>query len=718
MSYSEIVKNISHISEEDILKNTKNDIFLAFKEAVSNSLEAIKSKKKLQPNYERASIVISVYAKSDTANEESFDYMIIKDNGIGLETKGFQRFCQYMNSSKGYNNKGTGRFFLLKSFKKAKYESSYLDENGKYYDVYFDFSIENRANDLFINIISEGESSKTDSETSLMLLPFDCDKESIRRYNPFLNIDAIKQKIIDNFLLEFILPSNDIVPYIVINKFINNTFSTTVEITLNDFPAIDKVDNVEVELNKINYDRKCIEKTNDIVNFKLYSAKSPDIKKNEVILTCNNQKTETMEIQDLLPSDKLSNDDRILLLVKSDYLDDAQNINNERQKFNFPKRSEIEKKIRKQTIEQADFNFSGETYLFREDLEKKINKKVGDMYPEVKELKIKKSDTVQKLKNRFLISNSVFEKVIKKLDINASPEDVLVEFYKAEAEILAKKDIEISNKIDEVLSINTSDNSYLDKIDDLSKQLVELIPIQNRNNLAQYIARRKLVLKTFENLLHQKTPFSIKEKHLHNLFLVKNRDNIYEDSNLWMLNEDFIYFTGKSEERLCDFKINGLNVFKSHFSEEEERYLNSLGENRKNKRPDILLFPEENKCIIIEFKNIDVNVATYLHQINQYAYWLRNFATEHFEFTQFYGYLIGEAIEARDVRAADGEFKTMYSGVGLYRPKKNIPCDSDEGKDGELYMEILPYEELLKRASIRNKIFIEKLGLDTSTEQK
>ena len=33
MSYSEIVKNISHISEEDILKNTKNDIFLAFKEA-------------------------------------------------------------------------------------------------------------------------------------------------------------------------------------------------------------------------------------------------------------------------------------------------------------------------------------------------------------------------------------------------------------------------------------------------------------------------------------------------------------------------------------------------------------------------------------------------------------------------------------------------------------------------------------------------------------
>lgn len=199
--------------------------------------------------------------------------------------------------------------------------------------------------------------------------------------------------------------------------------------------------------------------------------------------------------------------------------------------------------------------------------------------------------------------------------------------------------------------------------------------------------------------------------------MVKNKDNSHQDSNLWMLNEDFIYFTGKSEERLCDFKINDINVFNSKFPEEEERYLRSLGENRKIKRPDILLFPEENKCIIIEFKNIGVNVAEHLHQINQYAYWLRNFANENFEFTQFYGYLIGEAIEPRDVRASDGEFKTMYSGVGLYRPKKNIPCDNNENKDGELYMEILPYSELLERASSRNKIFIEKLGIDNTDKE-
>ena len=716
MSYTEIVSNISHISEEDILKNTKTDIFLAFKEAFSNALEAIKYKNKPVLNYNDGSVIVSIHTKQDMANEEIFDFMTIQDNGIGFEPSGFERFCQYINSSKGFNNKGTGRFFLLKSFKKSRYESTYLS-NSQYYDVSFNFSSENNPNNMFIDVLSEKESEHKKTQTILTLYPFDTDKESIRKYASFLNIENIKQKIIDNFLLEFVLHSKSGVPLIVINKYVNKNLTEHQQITADDFPSIDKVENVEIELSKINYDTKNIEKSDKAINFQLYSAKSPDIKKNEIILTCNNQKTEALDMQDLLPSDKLANDERILLLVKSEYLDDPQNINNERQKFNFPKRSDIEKKLKKQNIEQSDFNFSEETYLFRDDLERKINKKVADMYPEVKELKVKKCDTVQKLKNRFLISNSVFDKVVKKLDINASPEDVLVEFYRAEAEVLAKKDIEISNKIDEVLSIDTSQDNYMNRLDELSSQLVELIPIQNRNNLAQYVARRKLVLKTFENILNQKMPFEIKERQLHNLFLVKNKDNSHQDSNLWMLNEDFIYFTGKSEERLCDFKINDINVFNSKFPEEEERYLRSLGENRKIKRPDILLFPEENKCIIIEFKNIDVNVAEHLHQINQYAYWLRNFANENFEFTQFYGYLIGEAIEPRDVRASDGEFKTMYSGVGLYRPKKNIPCDNNENKDGELYMEILPYSELLERASSRNKIFIEKLGIDNTDKE-
>ena len=90
---------------------------------------------------------------------------------------------------------------------------------------------------------------------------------------------------------------------------------------------------------------------------------------------------------------------------------------------------------------------------------------------------------------------------------------------------------------------------------------------------------------------------NIDEKLLHNLIFQQSSDNP-EDSDLWLINEDFIYFKGNSEYRLNEIEIDGQKLLKTEFSLEEEEYLNSLGENRKIKKPDILLFPDEGKCII------------------------------------------------------------------------------------------------------------------------
>lgn len=714
MSYFEVLQNISHIAEENILKNTKKDAFLAFKEAFNNSLEAIKDKNAPEKTYKNGNLIISIHTKKNITQEEILDFITIKDNGTGFIPAGFKRFCKYIDSSKGYNNKGTGRFFLLKSFKKLVYDSIYQN-NEDFYHVCFEFSSAFPSKDMFIRIVSEEKTTLKETGTSLCLYPFDSTPDDVKDYKFFLDVDILKKSIIDKFLLEFVLHSNTGLPKILIQKYDDkNNLINELQIEKKDFPTIDKKDNMEVAFCKINYDNQTIEKTDNSAEFQLYISKSNQIDKNQIILTCNNQNAERLNFQSLLPSDTFPNEDRLLLFVKSEYLDNPQNSNEERLKFNLTTRSEIQKILKKQDSLQSDFNFSNEIYLFKDDIEKKANEKTEEIYPEIRRMKKDKSETATKLKERFLISDKVFDKVVKKMNINTSPETFLVEFYKAEAEILAKADITISNKIDEVSKIDTSDDNYMETLDKLSTEIVEMIPLQNRNNLAQYVARRNLVLKAFDNILNHMKDDEIKERHLHNLFLVKNKENTYEDSNLWMLNEDFIYFTGKSEERLCDYKIGEEKVFRDEFSDEESKYLQSLGENRKLKRPDILLFPEENKCIIIEFKNIDVNVSDHLSQINKYAYWLRNFSNPCFKFTQFYGYLIGEAIEPRDIRAADGEYKTMYNGLGLFKPKANIPCDNDEKQDGELYMEVLPYSALLERAITRNKIFIEKLGIESS----
>ena len=175
-----------------------------------------------------------------------------------------------------------------------------------------------------------------------------------------------------------------------------------------------------------------------------------------------------------------------------------------------------------------------------------------------------------------------------------------------------------------------------------------------------------------------------------------------------MINEEFIYFKGFSEHKLEDIEYEGKKLFDKPFSEEDKRYLNSLGEKRLSKRPDILLFPDEGKCIIIEFKAPDVNVAEHLEQINFYASLLLNYTIDELKILSFYGYLIGESIEDRDVRGRVSSFEYSPNFHYWFKPSEKV-INFNGGNNGNIYTEIIKYSDLLERAQLRNKIFIDKL---------
>jgi hypothetical protein len=211
-------------------------------------------------------------------------------------------------------------------------------------------------------------------------------------------------------------------------------------------------------------------------------------------------------------------------------------------------------------------------------------------------------------------------------------------------------------------------------------------------------------------LLIQKTNGrNIDEKLLHNVIFQQSHKQP-DQSDLWLVNEDFIFFKGTSEEKLKDVLINEQPLLRDALTDQEREYRLSLGEDRYTKRPDVLLFPDEGKCIVIEFKNPDVNVMDHLAQINNYASLIKNFAQSHFSFQTFYGYLIGEKINPFDVRSADSDFKEAYHFDYLFRPSKAVAdFFSKEKADGTLYTEVIKYSTLLERAKRRNEIFIQKL---------
>ncbi|GHV92372.1 hypothetical protein AGMMS50268_28750 [Spirochaetia bacterium] len=128
-----------------------------------------------------------------------------------------------------------------------------------------------------------------------------------------------------------------------------------------------------------------------------------------------------------------------------------------------------------------------------------------------------------------------------------------------------------------------------------------------------------------------------------------------------------------------------------------------------SRRPDVLLFPDEGKCIIVEFKAPDVDVTKHLAQIDQYATLILNYTEDKYLFNTFYGYLIGEAIERRDVLGVVSTWEEAQHFKYFLRPSAKVNSFDASRGNGSIYTEIIKYSTLLERAKLRNKIFIDKL---------
>jgi hypothetical protein len=86
----------------------------------------------------------------------------------------------------------------------------------------------------------------------------------------------------------------------------------------------------------------------------------------------------------------------------------------------------------------------------------------------------------------------------------------------------------------------------------------------------------------------------------------------------------------------------------------------------------------------------------------------RNYTADEFQITVFYGFLIGENIEDRDVRGRVSRFENSLHLDYWFRPSEKVN-GFDGRSDGSIYTEVIKYSTLLQRAKLRNKIFIDKL---------
>lgn len=674
-------------------------------EAFTNGLEAIELRRRKGDHF-APSIFVDLFFNIDLEGEISgLSRIVVSDNGIGFDDENFKRLQIYKDESKGFSNRGSGRLQLIHSFVKVKFESTYKEDGAiKKREFVLSKRDEFLNNNAILQLISEDNCSADTEIRTKVLLEELRENVDIKFYKD-ITIEEIKSALIDHYIMQFCAYGPNM-PTITITFFKGNEQFREEHITTEDIPRpTDDDQTIEVPICKISNDMKRIEPTGHNVDITIKSFKLPStqIKRNAVKVTCKKELVDSVKVKmDCLPPELEVDSHRFLFLLSSNYFDD--NMGDTRDSFEVLNKTEFKKRAKQfGTITPQ---------VVLDDIETKVSEKASEMYTEIAEQKDIHEQQLQELKDTYMLS----EEALADANINDTVEDILAKAYQYDAKLIAKQDAAYREKLLQLEALDTTSEHYQEDLENLVKDMSETIPLQSKESLSRYVTRRSLVIELLDKLIHKETDAqrnadrSMDERLIHNLIFSQHSEDS-ANSDMWLLNEDYLHYNGFSEHRLSDIEIGGHKLFRDIIDEEEQRYLNSLGEQRLKKRPDILLFPSEHKCVIIELKSLDANVSEYIGQIGKYATFIRSYTTDEFRIDTFYGYLVGEALEPNDVRAADNDFKYDPKFNFCYRPYKSIAClgDPSGSQDGTMYTEAISFSELLKRAKKRNESFKARL---------
>lgn len=678
-------------------------------EAFTNSLESIRIRQAREDVFQPY-ITITLNFNSNLESERvDLQSINIIDNGIGFDSENFNRLKTFKDDTKGFNNRGSGRIQMIHSFQIVNYKSSYK-ENGNIYHREFTLSKISRFidnNSIIYNtqepILKQNEEIRTELE---LLNPITKDGKEFTK----VSVDDMKKILINHYILAF-CNIKAFLPQIKIIYCIGGQEQDSTSIGAEDIPDPTRRDIfIEVPICQISEDMKRIEQVSGSsvsINVLPYKINQENLAISEIKVTSKGEISDSTKIKLTCIDPYASLDNcRYLFLLSSDYFDELDS--DERGNIEIIDKTEFKKRAKSQGYI--------ENQIVLNDIQEAVNNKASEIYTEISVKNEEFKNTLKKLKEDYLLSDEALAEV----SLGDSLDEVFKKAYNYDAKLMASQTASYEKSIQSLVSLNPVSETYQEQLSNLVNDLVKSLPLQNRATLSKYVARRKMVIELMGKILERMTDAqeaaqrNEDEKLLHDLIFRQHNENPL-NSDLWLINEEYMYFKGTSESQLSKIKIDGEKIFRDDFDAEEQRYLTSLGENRMKMRTDVLLFPSEGKCVIIEFKNPNVNVSDCLSQITKYAYFLRNFAKPKFRFLTFYGYLIGESVERRDVRSADGDFIAAPNLDYIFRPRKNIPDDSGTNLDGSLYMEVLKFSVLKERAEIRNKAFIDRI-LGNSTD--
>ena len=676
-------------------------------EAISNSFEATKD--------EKDSITIATnFSRSGAGGVRELLSISVIDTGHGITSKDLTRLKRLYDESKGYNNLGSGRVQYLHYFNRTDIHTVYK-EDGKTFRRRLVMSI--GFFDRHHSVLWMGNPEETEEDIptgTTVTFSLIRDEKDKKEYNE-LSAENLKEAVWNHYLGRLCLHVPHC-PNIFFREFIMEVEdeSSAFSITNEDIPKHEYSVPFKVKYTKYTRTGQHV-KTSRSEDFTLQSFKLPikTQRSNEVKVMSKGEVVSGSGMRFPLVANAPKIDECYrLFLLSSSYLTSKDT----------DQRGQLSLNTAESLAKQQDLYNQEPEDILLEDIETETIRKISDCYETIKNSKENAENRLKDLIERYSLDAKTVNTLVKDPTVPALT--VFREVFNKQADDKAKTYDELNAVYESLVELDPTSNTFARNLKAKIDRVTELVPELNKMELLNYTAKRKVVLMLIEDILnkrliiqHNKKGKKKKDKSetmLHQiLFPKKSEDTL--NSNLWIINDDYIHYNGISDTELGKLRFNGEDIIRDDLTEAEKEHLNEYRK-QLDKRPDILLFPQERKCVIIELKSLSVDVTKYISQVKTYAALLREFAKEEYLIDEFYCYLIGEDFTFDEVKRAANEFHEDFSGSYLYYEKNDGVYGGPKRTNAKIRYEIYHYSTLLKKAVLRNKIFTDKVSVDPNSD--
>lgn len=693
------------------LKNVKlnSNIYMFADEMFANAIDAFLIRKEKQRDI--ADLKIHFYTEvTDSTLDNSLRELKVKctDNGVGLgadQTKAFvTQFTSYKDdlNIKGIGEcKGSGRIQYLLYFSDMKIRSIFKDGDNHFLKT-LDFS---DANAKEINEESFCAQSSNDSnigfEVTLSGLK---DKPRISMQNRgaieiLFSADKVKSHILIFFLQRLIALKDQLGSFEITFESKYKDQISTAYIKHSDLPTVTSVKSVkfvnpdnkkEIEFNISHYKL-------DQSIFQLSKNTVAMCAKSTIVDDVTNRYLKGGRTQENNPL----NGSYHIVLIESNYLD--VHVNEQRDGFDLPKNATDR--------EQTFAILSADASL--EEIYETVAETVTQMLapPDWS-----KDAIVEKVEKKYGVSSAMILDSEVRIRYGDTEESIVKRVLSKYTDKIMSDTSEIFDIQNEIKNLKPDSEDFREKINEISWKHTSSLKNIDMANLSQLVVRRAAIIEVLRLAVAQELKIQKENKTsgvrenneslIHNIFFPMKKDSTeVKDHDIWLLNEDYNYFDYiASDKQLSSLRLDSLPFFESDIDSKLEEVMRKNSRENERKRPDIAIFGKNGTAIIIEFKAPGVSLDEHTGDLMEYAQLLA--AKSKGKLKQFYGYLIGDTVNQNRILG----FKKFANNKGWFNTLE-VTEHTTGSRVGELYAEILYYNDIADKASMRLEVYKNKLGL-------